>query len=161
MEEVILVIHLIVAIALVATVLLQRSEGGALGIGGGGSSMFASRGAANLLTRATAILAGVFFLTSISLTLIHSRGGGGSVFDEMMGRQAPAATSSDQPASGSSVLPQLPGGPVVPVTPSVPQPGASATPQSPAPTTNATPAVPAPAATPPAAGSAPTQPAQQ
>ena len=71
METVILVIHLLIAIALIATVLLQRSEGGALGIGGGGNQGFMSaRGAANVLTRTTAVLAGAFFLTSIILTII-------------------------------------------------------------------------------------------
>ena len=77
MENILLVIHTLVAIALVGVVLLQRSEGGALGIGGGGGGgagggMFSSRTAANLLTRATAILAVVFFLSSIALTVIHT-----------------------------------------------------------------------------------------
>ncbi|MEN8723138.1 MAG: preprotein translocase subunit SecG [Alphaproteobacteria bacterium] len=72
MDQVLLVIHLLVAIALVATVLLQRSEGGALGIGGGGGGggMMSARGAANALTKATAWLAAAFFLTSIGLTIL-------------------------------------------------------------------------------------------
>ncbi len=72
MDQVLLVIHLLVAIALVATVLLQRSEGGALGIGGGGGSggMMSARGAANALTKATTWLAAAFFLTSIGLTIL-------------------------------------------------------------------------------------------
>ena len=70
MDTVLLVIHILVALALVVTVLLQRSEGGALGIGGGGGGMMSARGAGNALTRATAILAGVFFLTSIGLTIL-------------------------------------------------------------------------------------------
>ena len=69
METVVIVIHLMVVLALVIVVLLQRSEGGALGIGGGGG-MMSSRGTANLLTRATAILAFAFFVTSIGLTMI-------------------------------------------------------------------------------------------
>jgi preprotein translocase subunit SecG len=76
METVLLVIHIMVVLALVAVVLLQKSEGGALGIGsggGGGGGFFSSRGTANLLTRTTAILAGVFFLTSIGLTFVGSR----------------------------------------------------------------------------------------
>ncbi|MEO0961948.1 MAG: preprotein translocase subunit SecG [Pseudomonadota bacterium] len=76
MENILLVIHTLVAVALVGVVLLQRSEGGALGIGGGGGGagggMFSSRTAANLLTRATAILAVIFFLSSIALTVIHT-----------------------------------------------------------------------------------------
>lgn len=70
MATILLVIHLMIAVALVATVLLQRSEGGALGIGGGGGGLVSNRGAGNLLTRTSAVLAGLFFLTSIGLTLL-------------------------------------------------------------------------------------------
>ena len=69
MATILLVIHLLIALALIATVLLQRSEGGALGIGGGGG-MTSSRGQANLLSRTTAILAACFFVTSIGLTVL-------------------------------------------------------------------------------------------
>ena len=69
METVIIVIHLMVIIALVAVVLMQRSEGGALGIGGGGNFM-SVRGTGNVLTRTTAILAAAFFATSIILTVM-------------------------------------------------------------------------------------------
>ena len=69
MQTVIIVIHLMVVIALVGVVLLQRSDGGALGIGGGGGFM-TGRGQANALTRATAILAALFFLTSLTLTIL-------------------------------------------------------------------------------------------
>ena len=75
MQTVLIVIHLLVVIALIATVLLQRSEGGALGIGSGGSGaggFFTGRGQANALTRATAILATLFFITSLSLTVLAS-----------------------------------------------------------------------------------------
>ena len=73
METVIIVIHLMVVVALVGVVLLQRSEGGALGIGGGGGSgggFMSARGAANALTRTTAILAAAFFATSITLGVL-------------------------------------------------------------------------------------------
>jgi preprotein translocase subunit SecG len=71
MLNVILVIHLLIAIALVGVILLQRSEGGALGIGGGGGGgLMTGRAAGNLLTRATAILAGAFFITSMGLALL-------------------------------------------------------------------------------------------
>ncbi|WP_299812872.1 preprotein translocase subunit SecG [uncultured Roseibium sp.] len=70
METVVIVIHLMVVLALVLVVLLQRSEGGALGIGGGGGGLMSSRGTANILTRATAVLAAVFFVTSMALSLI-------------------------------------------------------------------------------------------
>ena len=69
MQTVLIVFHLLVVIALVASVLLQRSEGGALGVGGGGGFM-TGRGQANALTRATAILGTLFFLTSLTLTLL-------------------------------------------------------------------------------------------
>jgi preprotein translocase subunit SecG len=68
MQTFLLVIHLIIVVALVGVVLLQRSEGGALGIGGGGGFM-TGRGQANVLTRATAILAALFFITSLGLTI--------------------------------------------------------------------------------------------
>jgi len=71
MQTVIIVIHLMLVAALIATVLLQKSEGGGLGMGGGAGFM-SSRGTANLLTRATAILAVGFFLTSLFLSWIAS-----------------------------------------------------------------------------------------
>ncbi len=77
MATVLLVIHLLIAAGLVGVVLLQKSEGGALGIGGGGGGGFMTgRGTANLLTRTTAILAGLFFLTSIGLTMLALQGRG-------------------------------------------------------------------------------------
>jgi preprotein translocase subunit SecG len=59
-----------ITVALVGIVLMQRSEGGALGIGGGGDGFMSGRGAANLLTRTTAILAAVFFATSLLLAML-------------------------------------------------------------------------------------------
>jgi preprotein translocase subunit SecG len=76
MQAVLLVIQLLVSIALIGVVLLQRSEGGALGMGGGGSGLgglFSPRGAADTLTRTTAILAVAFFATSLLLTLLALR----------------------------------------------------------------------------------------
>ena len=69
METVLIVIHLMVVLALVGVVLLQRSEGGGLGIGGG-SGFMTARGASNALTRATAILAVAFFATSLTLSVL-------------------------------------------------------------------------------------------
>ena len=69
MATVLLVIHVAICLALIVSVLLQRSEGGALGIGGGGG-MMSGRGTANLMTRTTAILAAAFFITSIALTIL-------------------------------------------------------------------------------------------
>lgn len=68
MQTVIIVIHLMIVLAMVGLVLLQRSEGGGLGMGGGG--FMSSRGTANVLTRATAILAGLFFATSLVLSIL-------------------------------------------------------------------------------------------
>src|SRR3954471_9485730 len=67
MQTVVIVVHLMLVAALIATVLLQKSEGGGLGMGGGAGFM-SSRGTANLLTRTTAVLAVGFFLTSLLLT---------------------------------------------------------------------------------------------
>jgi preprotein translocase subunit SecG len=71
MQTVVIVIHLMVVTAMIGVVLLQRSEGGGLGMGGGGGGGFlTSRGTANVLTRATAILAMVFFSTSLALSIL-------------------------------------------------------------------------------------------
>ena len=78
METVVLVIHLILAIALVAVILLQRSEGGALGMGGGcgggGGGFMSGRAAADVLTRTTGILAPCFIITSLVLAIMASAG---------------------------------------------------------------------------------------
>lgn len=97
---IILVIHLMLAVSLVGVILLQRSEGGALGIGGGGGGggLMSGRAAGNLLTRTTAILAAAFFLTSLSLALIAShRSTGASPFEQLQ-EKAPAATAPAEPA---------------------------------------------------------------
>ena len=126
MEQVVLVIHLIIALALIGVVLLQRSEGGALGIGGGGGgggNLFSARGVGNALTRTTAYLAVAFFCTSITLTVLATHRTGGSVLDTVLPststQQAPV-TSTTPPAesTGGSALPQL--APPKPVAPQVP-----------------------------------------
>ncbi|WP_395663925.1 preprotein translocase subunit SecG [Aestuariivirga sp.] len=124
METIVLVVHLIIALALIGVVLLQRSEGGALGIGGsgggGGGGLFTARGAGNALTRITAYLAVAFFCTSIALTVIATQHGTGSVIDNV----TPPAASGSQPApadgTGGSVLPQLPAAPATPQVPVTP-----------------------------------------
>ncbi|MBK8771646.1 MAG: preprotein translocase subunit SecG [Rhizobiales bacterium] len=124
MQTVLLVIHLFVALALVGVILLQRSEGGALGIGGGNGgagSIFSARGVGNALTRATAFLAIAFFFTSIALTVLATRGGvgGGSAFEKV----APAAQQNGNapaaPATGGDApaLPNLGGQPQQPAVP--------------------------------------------
>ena len=76
MTTVVLVFHLIIAIALVGVILLQRSEGGGLGIGGGSGmgGFMTGRGTANFLSRTTAILAAIFMATSITLALLANVG---------------------------------------------------------------------------------------
>ncbi|VVB45539.1 Preprotein translocase, SecG subunit [Beijerinckiaceae bacterium RH AL1] len=93
MQTVLIVIHLMVVTALVVVVLLQRSEGGALGMGGG-SGFMTGRGQANVLTRATAILATLFFLTSLGLTLLANYGKGNRSILEGL---PPAGTSQPAP----------------------------------------------------------------
>ena len=72
METILLVIHALLALLLIIIVLIQRAEGGALGIGGGSDGM-SPRGAADALTRTTAIIATLFIITSISLTILSLR----------------------------------------------------------------------------------------
>ncbi|WP_323690268.1 preprotein translocase subunit SecG [Rhizobium sp. AN95] len=73
MQTVLIVIHLMIVLALVGVVLIQRSEGGGLGIGGG-SGFMSARGTANALTRTTGILAALFFVTSLGLGLLTRYG---------------------------------------------------------------------------------------
>ena len=70
MENIILVLNVILAVILVAIILLQKSEGGALGLGASQDSFISSRSAGNILTKATAIIATLFIITSISLTIM-------------------------------------------------------------------------------------------
>ena len=73
METLLLVIHITLAILLIASVLLQKSDGGALGIGGNSDNLMSSRSAGNFLTKFTTVLAFLFIVTSISLTLINKK----------------------------------------------------------------------------------------
>ena len=73
MENFILVLNIILAIILVIVILLQKSEGGALGIGASQESFITSRSAGNILTKITAIIATLFIITSISLTIIAQK----------------------------------------------------------------------------------------
>lgn len=111
MQNVVLVVHLILALAMIGVVLLQRSEGGALGIGGGGGGgLVSQRGAATALSKITWALAIGFLTTSIMLTILAGGGDGGSVLD-----------SSLREDDGSIPLPTLPGadgGDLLPPAPS-------------------------------------------
>lgn len=157
METIIIVIHLMIVLALVGVVLLQRSEGGGLGIGGG-SGFMTARGAANALTRATAILATAFFISSLALSLLarYYTDRPTDILDRL-------PTTESQPATGTTkgVLDQL-GGQAAPTAaePAAPQPGAaSTTPAAPqSGTAQTTPATPAPAQTAPAQPATPAVP---
>src|ERR1700740_1717483 len=109
MQSILIVIQLFVSIAMICVVLLQRSEGGALGMGGGGSGLgglFTPRGAADTLTRTTAILAVLFFATCIGLNLLALHGRNEtSILDSV---QAPT------PAKTTPAPAPLPIGPSVP-----------------------------------------------
>jgi len=74
MQNVLLVIHIIACIVMTAVIMLQKSEGGALGIGGGGGGLMTGRGAAGALVRVTMIVGAVFFITSLGLTTLANRG---------------------------------------------------------------------------------------
>ena len=99
METVLLVVHLLVAIFLVSVILMQRSSGGALGGGSGANSILSTRGTGNFLTRLTAILATIFFITSLSLSLLYKSG-------------EPKATSILESAPAEQSVPDVPSAPV-------------------------------------------------
>jgi preprotein translocase subunit SecG len=111
------VVHVLIAIALVGVVLLQKSEGGALGMGGGGMSGFMTgRSTANLLTRTTAILAALFFVTSIILVVL----GNAARAPRSMVDEAPPGPVV--PLAPSPAAPQVPVAPATPALPAQPSP---------------------------------------
>ena len=109
MQTIVIVIHLIVVVALVGVVLLQRSEGGGLGIGGG-SGFMTARGASNALTRTTAFLAVAFFATSLTLSIMARY----AAQPEDILNRLPAAGGT-QDSGGSGILDQLGGSETPPV----------------------------------------------
>lgn len=164
---VLLTINIIVCIALIGMVLMQRSEGGALGMGGGGGGFMTARGAGDLLTRTTWILFSIFLIISLVLTILTGRmGASNSVVDRL---------KLDGLDSGALNAAPLPAGPTAPApTTTAPAPAAAGpatiqapTPQISAPTPTvsapkpATPAAKAPAAAPVPVISAPAPAAQQ
>lgn len=119
MHTVVIVIHLMLVLAMIGVVLLQKSEGGGLGIGSSGGFM-TSRGTANVLTRATAILAAGFFITSLFLSIIagHER----KPTSIIGGTPGSSQSEPGAPAQGGGgVLDQLRSGPAQPSGPQVPQ----------------------------------------
>ena len=119
MQTVVILIHLMIVLAMVGLVLLQKSEGGGLGMGGGSGNFLSSRGTANVLSRTTATLAALFFATSLFLSILAS-------FDRkpksILDSGAPASTPG---GTGGGVLDRLQGGapqaPTAPQTPAGPQ----------------------------------------
>ena len=105
MENVVLVIHLILALSLIGVVLMQRSEGGGLGIGGGGSGATGGRSAPSAMAKFTWILAIGFICTSIAMTIIAAdKSAGASVVDRII--DAPAQSDdAATPDLGDSLLP--------------------------------------------------------
>ncbi|GIL38510.1 preprotein translocase subunit SecG [Roseiterribacter gracilis] len=123
MDTVLLVIHLFLAMALIGTVLLQRSEGGGLGVGssGGMGSFMSVRGTANLLTRMTAILAGLFMVTSLVLAMMAGHGNKPrSLFDTTAPVTQPApgapAPTTQAPANPAPATPPQQQAPSVPLS---------------------------------------------
>jgi len=135
---VLLAINIVVCLGLIGVVLLQRSEGGALGMGGGNTGFMTARGAGDLLTRITWILFSIFLLISLTLTILTGRANtGGSVADQVKGLDAKTLNAAPAPiAPPPGSLDSLPASPDT-------QPGAI---QAPTPQINA----PAPAAAQPA-----------
>jgi preprotein translocase subunit SecG len=141
MATVVIVIHLMVVLAMIGLVLLQRSEGGALGIGGGAGALLTGRGAGNVLTRTTAILAAAFFATSIALALLAKvQTRPSDILERLPAQNGPAAqetqqppASGGQPTSAQDLIEQLGGRPQtspesggVPAAPDTPAPPAGA-----------------------------------
>jgi preprotein translocase subunit SecG len=149
MENVILVAYLLIVLALIAVILLQRSEGGGLGMGGNAGGMMTVRGQANLLTRTTAILATLFFVTAIGLTIIAKLGRSDSLLE--------AATTIDgtTPSTVLDALSQLGGGDTLPLPSTAATDTASSTPPAADPVSTTDPGLALPVAP------APSEPAQE
>lgn len=153
MEVVVLSIHLLVCICLIGLVLLQRSEGGALGMGGGGGgSLMSGRGAADALAKMTQVAGGFFLVTSLGLTFLSGASdanAGRSVLDSAPAEQSapvlPAAPPSTTPDPTESSAPQAAETQLAAVV--SPSPAAAAPPPT---TTNAARAAPLPTSAAPA-----------
>ena len=153
MQTVLIVIHLLIVLALVGVVLIQRSEGGGLGIGGG-SGFMTARGAANALTRTTAILAIGFFATSLVLGIMArygerptdilnripaasgsqtapagGNGAGGGILNQLGGESSRTNTNETGPAAPGAA-PAAPTGTTSPQAPATPEAPANPVPSS-------------------------------
>ena len=119
-----LVVHTMIALALVGVILLQRSEGGGLGIGGGtGGGLMTARGAANLLTRSTTVLASLFIVSSILLAVLAAGANKAKPIDTSLATAAAPVAPATAPASLPGALPGLPATSSAPTaTPAAPAP---------------------------------------
>ena len=132
MQNVLLVAYLLIVLALIAVILLQRSEGGGLGMGGNAGGLMTVRGSANLLTRTTAILAALFFATAIALTILSSLDHG---TDNILNQAA--STGGSAPSTVLDALSQMQAGASSASTPAAPASSASTDPGLALPTTAA------------------------
>ncbi len=141
MANILLVIHIMAAVSMIVIILLQRSEGGALGIGGGGGGFVSGRGAADLLTRITAILAAIFFTTSITLGILSHRPAPSSAVGIGGPAKAPAGDSTPVSAPGEKAPETLPALKLPKLKPGS-TPGQTTAPAAPPPVAPAAPAQP-------------------
>jgi preprotein translocase subunit SecG len=109
---VLLIIHVGVTAAMIVVILLQRSEGGGLGMGGRSDALFSVRGQANVLSRMTAIFAGIFFF--LSLLMAWSVGEPGSRSSRSIMDNVPSTPGAPAPAGGTTAPPAAPGAPTAP-----------------------------------------------
>lgn len=112
MENVVLIVHLILALCLIGVVLLQRSEGGGLGMGGGGGAI-SSRGAATALGKLTWVFAICFIATSITLTIVAASNSADTSVLDRLGVEAPAGDVPGVP-SAEDLLPPVSADPLLP-----------------------------------------------
>ncbi len=156
MTAILLVAQIIVVVAMIGTILLQRSEGGALGLGGGGgvSGLMSGRGAANALSRSTVFLGAAFIAISLALAMIakaNSHGGSSILLQQNQSNgqlppgQIPLPTGAPKPVGSAPATPAPTTAPIVPAVP-VPaqqapaQPAAPASGSAPAPSSTPAPA---------------------
>ncbi len=112
LQTILLVVMILISVALTGVILIQRSEGGALGMGGGPSGFMTARGAGNLLTKTTWVLATLFFLCAIGLTILGNvERSNRSIVDADAVGELMAPTTPD---SGPAVDPAAPAQPVAP-----------------------------------------------
>ena len=103
-----LIVQTVIAAALVAVILMQRSEGGGLGVGGSSSGFMTARGAADFLTRATAILGGAFIVLSIALAAIAGATRETGKIDTSLAREAPATPAPGTAPAAPQEAPAVP-----------------------------------------------------